>query len=411
MTSLPPSPMFDAADDTRQHLSELSVDKMCPLLGAVAFPCAAYDSVGGLLYSNDAFQREFVSIIGGENVSIFVDQFEWFQGEGKLGAKDVLASLFSTIPASTIPILTDPIDDQGKESPLDQYPLLTEGYCRKTGNTYILHWALVNDRGTVAILLSVQNITARQEAIHQQRVLQEELFNTSRTMSVGEMATTLAHELNQPLGAIVNYLNAAEKMCHSLMDAEPRLSKAIALANKQASQAAAVVARIREFVQTRQPKFIHCNMDVLIGEVVELLQLDAQQQHVKMVLQVQPDLPSVLVDKVMIQQVITNLIRNGIDSMGKTNPLERKLLIEVISDVDYRIQVKVIDQGCGISQEHEHQLFTPFFTTKREGMGAGLSICRSFIEFHRGSLYFERNPIKGLTFVFTLPQQGGSISQ
>jgi C4-dicarboxylate-specific signal transduction histidine kinase len=177
---------------------------------------------------------------------------------------------------------------------------------------------------------------------------------------------------------------------------------ALELAYEQAGQAAAVVARLREFVKTREPQREPVSLRALVEHVVQLQQLDAQKHRVRVTVDLAPELPQVLVDRVMVEQVLTNLMRNGIEAMRTTRPAARALRISAGLDMEGKIAVRVADRGSGISPADEAQLFTPFFTTKANGMGIGLAICRSIIEYHEGHLYFERNPEGGAVFTFTL---------
>src|SRR5262249_34809191 len=142
----------------------------------------------------------------------------------------------------------------------------------------------------------------------------------------------------------------------------------------------------------------------LIDHVVQLQQVDAQKHRARLIVELASDLPLVLVDRIMIEQVLTNLVRNGIEAMRTTRPAQRTLTISAHREADSRVAVLVADRGPGVPACDEAQLFTPFFTTKQEGMGIGLAICRSIVEFHGGQLYFERNPGGGSVFAFTLPR-------
>jgi signal transduction histidine kinase len=181
------------------------------------------------------------------------------------------------------------------------------------------------------------------------------------------------------------------------------LRQAIDLAYEQAGQAASVVARIREFVRTREPRRESLTLDGLIERLVHLQQLDAQKNRVQVRILLAPGLPPVLADRVMIEQVLTNLMRNGIEAMHATHPAERVLSIEARLNAEDSVEVRVTDRGPGIALNEEALLFTPFFTTKPNGMGIGLAICRSIVEFHEGHLYYERVSSGGSAFVFTLP--------
>jgi signal transduction histidine kinase len=279
-----------------------------------------------------------------------------------------------------------------------------EVFCRQTGRWYGFYWAhLQAPDGRPLTFLCVHNLTERVDNMRQHRALQEQLLSSSRAMSVGEMATTLAHEINQPLASIVNCLTAARALLERRGAHTERLRQAIDLAYEQAGHAASVVARIREFVRTREPRRECLSVSGVVERIVHLQQLDAQKNRVQVRVVLAPELPAVMIDRVMIEQVLTNLVRNGIEAMHATHPAERILLIDARLNGEERVEIRVTDRGPGISIIEEAQLFTPFFTTKPNGMGIGLAICRSIVEFHEGHLTFERVPAGGSAFVFTLP--------
>ena len=280
-----------------------------------------------------------------------------------------------------------------------------EVFCPRSSRWYEFQWSVLRTSEGTLTLLSAQNLTERMETSRQHRALQEQLLSSSRAMSVGEMTTTLAHEINQPLATIVNCLSAARTMLsRSGETAQPLLRQALDLALEQAEQAGAVVARIREFVRTREPHREVLALASLIEHVVQLQQVDAQKHRARIIVEPMPDLPDVLVDRIMIGQVLTNLVRNGVEAMRTTHPAQRALTISARREAECRVVVRIVDQGPGVPASDEAQLFTPFFTTKPQGMGIGLAICRSIVEFHGGQLYFERAATGGSVFAFTLPQ-------
>lgn len=348
------------------------------VLGAIAVPHAVFDVDQRLAHANPAFLAEFGSTP--TTRSSFEERFE--------------------------PVQAASIDALRAENGRCFDGERREVFCRQTGRWYGFRWVhLATPDGTTLTLLSVQNLTERVNDIRQHRALQEQLLSSSRLMSVGEMATTLAHEINQPLATIVNCLTAAQTLMERRGGNQQRLREALELAREQAAQAAAVVARIREFVRTREPRCECLELRTVVDRVVDLQQMDAQKSRVRVRVALEPDLPKVRIDRVMIEQVLANLVRNAIEAMHATHPAERMLTISGKIDSDGRVEVRVSDRGAGISATDEAQLFTPFFTTKPNGMGIGLAICRSIIEFHEGHLYFERATGGGSTFVFTLPRE------
>lgn len=339
------------------------------LIQAIALPCARFKAGDGqLLACNDAFFDEFGEF---DSRDSFMESFEPFDGE--------IAD-------------TEMKDAHGASR--------EDVFCPATGRSYALHWSRPA-RG-LGVMLTAVNLTDRAETQTRDRAMQEQLMFTSRAMSVGEMATTLAHELNQPLAAILNYLSIAQRYQDALEQAPPRLGEALLHARSQAEHAAAVVGRLREFVRSRQPQLAPHPPLELATHVVHLLHLEAQRQRVRITLDVPETLPQVAVDRVMIEQVLANLIKNGLEAMLDTRPASRRLHISARLNSDDRVEFRVADRGSGIDEMHGAQLFTPFFSTKTSGMGVGLAICRSVVEYHQGSLYFEPNENGGAVFVFTL---------
>jgi two-component system sensor kinase FixL len=241
----------------------------------------------------------------------------------------------------------------------------------------------------------------------QGRVLQrqlddrEQLLFTSRVISVGEMATTLAHELNQPIGAAANLLRGlrARLARRALQHDE---SEAMDRAIEQVMFASRVISRIREFTHSHQPRHARVDLAALLRSSASLLDWDLRRTGARLSLQA-PDEP-VLVrgDEVMLQQVVVNLMRNALDAM-RTDPPDDPHLSLKLAVVGREAELQVRDNGCGLGDDAAAKLFVPFASSKPNGMGIGLSICRSFIELHQGRLWFSRNADRGATFHLGLP--------
>ncbi len=273
----------------------------------------------------------------------------------------------------------------------------------RTQRWYELSRGEWRDARVVHSVLTVLDISERQRALSEHKQQHEKLLFTSRSMSVGEMATTLAHELNQPLAAIVNYVGVGLRLLDKGETGRPRLAEALGYARDQAEHASQVIARLREFVRAREPRREAQAPARLVDNVLRLLALEAEKHRVHIEVDAGDDLPRVHVDRVMLEQVLLNLVKNGIESMRDAAPSRRQLAIRVGRNFDEQIEFRIADRGCGMSDTDAARLFTPFFTTKSDGMGIGLAICRSIVEYHQGRLYFERNPDGGSVFVFTLP--------
>ena len=253
--------------------------------------------------------------------------------------------------------------------------------------------------------LFLTNMSECIEVLRRHREQHEQLLSTSRMMSVGEMATTLAHELNQPLSAAINYLASCEQMTSDEPE-HTRLRQGIHLAKRQTERAAQIIGSIREFVRSREPHRQNLDARALIQGVIEFLRLEAEQYQVLIVSTIPDDLPPIFADRVMIEQVLLNLIKNAIEAMQRTPPSRRRIQLTARLDCDDMVEIRVIDQGCGIDENGMRQLFTPMYTTKPDGLGIGLAICRSIIEYHEGRLFAEPNPEngQGSALVFTVPR-------
>ncbi|MCE7031693.1 ATP-binding protein [Lysobacter sp. GX 14042] len=274
------------------------------------------------------------------------------------------------------------------------------------GRWYSLHWGRVEDAGQPLDLLSAVDISERIEVLDSHKSQQEKLLFTSRLMSVGEMAATLAHELNQPLAAIVNYLNGSLRLVGQA-GGPVQVERALQAARTQAEHASAVIGRVREFVRAREPRRSAHRLGGIADTVLELLRLEAERQQLCIELALPEDLPEVYADRVMVEQVLLNLVKNAIEAMRETPAERRALRVEGRVNLDGDVEVRVIDRGSGLSKAQQDQLFSPFFTTKADGLGIGLAICRSIIEYHEGRMFFEPAPGGGSVFGFTLPVAQG----
>ncbi len=271
-----------------------------------------------------------------------------------------------------------------------------------SGRWYALHWRDLNCGGRALALLTAVDISERIETLDSHKTQQEKLLFTSRMMSVGEMAATLAHELNQPLAAIVNYLNGSLRLVDQA-GGPVQVERALQAARTQAEHASAVIARVREFVRAREPRRDAQDLPLIVDTVLELLRLEAERLQLRVELALAPQLPQVYADRVMVEQVLLNLVKNAIEAMREVPAAQRGLRIEARVNLDGDVEVRVCDRGPGLSQAESEQLFSPFYTTKSDGLGIGLAICRSIIEYHEGRLFFEARDGGGSVFGFTLP--------
>ena len=247
------------------------------------------------------------------------------------------------------------------------------------------------------IATDISDRKATEEIVRQQ---QEKVALTSRLMTMGEMASSLAHELNQPLTAISNYsLGTVSRLRDgnvTAADLLPALEKTAG----QAQRAGNIIRRIREFVKRSEPRRRPTPASRIVEDAISFAEIEAAKKQIVIRTQVPADLPPLNVDPILIEQLLLNLLKNAIDAMANATMRRIELVVRRLDDM---AEFSVIDRGCGIPAEHRDSLFEPFFSTKSDGMGMGLNICRSIVEFHQGRLLLEENPEGGTIFRFTLP--------
>ncbi len=247
----------------------------------------------------------------------------------------------------------------------------------------------------------VRDLTAREQTQNRVRELQAELIHMSRFNALGEMASTLAHELSQPLSAVANYLKGGRRLLEGGRgDAVPLACEAMDLAAEQALRAGQIIRHMRDFVARGESVRRSENVVKLIEEASALALIGLKEGGVHASFDFDPLASSVFVDTIQIQQVLLNLIRNAVEAMQDC--ALRFLLIASRRLDDETVEVSVSDTGVGISDEIAAKLFQPFVSTKRQGMGVGLSISRTIIEAHGGRLWAEPNPSGGTVFRFSL---------
>ncbi|MFL6659020.1 MAG: PAS domain S-box protein [Massilia sp.] len=256
---------------------------------------------------------------------------------------------------------------------------------------------------------SILDISDRKRAEELSRQQQEKLQASARLATMGEISSMLAHELNQPLAAISSYttgaLNVLERAGSEgkALDAA-LLQGALEKASVQAQRAGQIIRSVHQFVKQREPERQPIAIASLVDGIATLIELQARKYFVAIRTDIAPDLPCVSADRMMLEQVLLNLTRNGIEAMQDVAP-ERRILRITAGMVEAQVCVAVSDHGHGISADVAERLFSPFFSTKAEGMGMGLSICRTAVEFHGGTLTHRANPEGGTIFSFSLPVQ------
>jgi PAS domain S-box-containing protein len=280
---------------------------------------------------------------------------------------------------------------------------------RKDGSAYVVEWntAPLTDRhGRITHWVAVQrDITARKDALELARLHREELAHATRLSAMGEMASGLAHELNQPLAAIRNYLHGTLNRLETRPDDLPPVTAALAKALDQSDRAAQIIRRIRGFVGKRTSPRSAQAIDRLVAETLALAEPDLKKHGAVVESRVPEGLPPVCVDGIQIEQVLLNLIRNAVEAMEAVEPAaDRKVEIDAAAEPDPpRVQLTVRDHGPGLTDEQQDHLFHPFYTTKRGGMGMGLTISQSIVHAHDGRLWASPHPEGGTVFHLVLP--------
>ncbi len=281
---------------------------------------------------------------------------------------------------------------------------------RKDGSTFPMELAVgeISSNAEHQFVGFVRDVTNRQEREQFLNELQSELLHVSRLSTMGEMASALAHELNQPLSAMTNYLQGSKRLLEGSSDERAGLMRdALEKAAEQAMRAGRIIQRLREFVARGETEKRVDSIKKLIEEASVLALVASKEQPVRLRLNFHPSIDLVVVDKVQIQQVLLNLMRNAIEAMQSST--RRELIVSTMPEVDDMVAVSVVDCGSGIDPAILSRLFQPFVSTKRQGMGIGLSICRTIVNSHGGKITVEPNPDGGTIFRFTL--RGASLEE
>ncbi len=275
---------------------------------------------------------------------------------------------------------------------------------RKDGTTFPMHLAVgeMQSGGKPYFTGFVHDLTENQQTQARLQELQSELVHVSRLTAMGEMASALAHELNQPLAAISNYLKGSRRLLADNPDPNrSKIENALDRAAEQALRAGQIIRRLRDFVARGESEKRVESLSKLIEEAGALGLSGAREQGVQLRFNLNPEHDLALVDRVQIQQVLVNLFRNALDAMAHSP--QRELVASNVRVADDMIEVAIFDTGSGIPDDVMPNLFQTFYTTKETGMGVGLSISRSIIEAHGGRMWAEANRSGGATFRFTLP--------
>ncbi len=236
----------------------------------------------------------------------------------------------------------------------------------------------------------------------QVRELERSLAHVHRTSTLGEMAAGIAHEINQPLAAVSTYADGCRRLLERNRLEPDRIDLALTKIGEQARRAGEVVKRMRSLAKDQPGLLERRSINDVINELIDLARLEARESDAPIELRLADEIDDVVIDTVQVQQVILNLIRNGLEAMVTASQCQLGLLI-ITCQRDERVEVAVVDHGVGVAEDQLEQIFHPFETTKADGMGIGLSICNTIIRRHGGRLWCESNPDGGSRFVFTLP--------
>jgi PAS domain S-box-containing protein len=269
------------------------------------------------------------------------------------------------------------------------------------------------DQGVAFVLDLTERKRAEGEARESERRYREaqaELAHVTRVTTLGELAASIAHEVNQPLAAVVANADACLRWLDRATPDLEAARRSVEWIIDDGNRASEVIRRVRSLANKTGVEKLPLNVNDVVRDVIALVQRELTSHRVSLRMELAPSLPIILADRVQFQQVIINLVMNGIEAMQSVTDRPRELLIRSDRDETQQVLISVTDCGVGISTENADRLFNPFFSTKSSGMGMGLSICRSIIEVHGGRLWATANLPHGATFQFTVPWNAGTAS-
>jgi two-component system sensor kinase FixL len=282
-----------------------------------------------------------------------------------------------------------------------EYPVRT-----RSGERRLIAWRFVSVEGAdgevTGILYSGDDVTERRRAEAEARESRERMMHVSRLATMGEMATGISHELNQPLAAITTYAQAGRRLL-AAGGATEDVGEALEQIAAQALRAGEIIRRLRSLVRSGESQREPTQINGVIEELGTLTRADARMNDVSVTLDLAAQLPPLVLDRIQIQQVLLNLVRNAVQALEATAGRHREIRIETALNGQRQVEVRVRDNGPGVPVEFVPKLFMPFATTKSDGTGLGLAISRGIIEAHRGTLTYMDNSPRGACFVFRLP--------
>ncbi|SOC82729.1 PAS/PAC sensor signal transduction histidine kinase [Ensifer adhaerens] len=279
-------------------------------------------------------------------------------------------------------------------------------FCRKDGaelDIQVFEAPLVDAEGRhQGWMGSVIDITEQKKAAQNARLQEESLQRTGRLVALGEMASSLAHELNQPLAAIASYAAGSLNILKDPEAPKETIAGALEKLATQAARAGEIIRRIQDFVRKRDPKFETVDLGSVVLDTTQFLAADARSHHATIETEIENGLPTVRADRILLEQVLLNLMRNGIEAMQFVAPAKKTLHISVVRRDGWGV-IEVKDYGPGIQEDIAPRIFEPFVTSKGDGMGMGLNICRTIVELHQGHLSHRGHDGGGAVFSLRLP--------
>jgi two-component system sensor kinase FixL len=293
-------------------------------------------------------------------------------------------------------------DAHASALPRDDAPLIQHHFARRKDGTQFLVEVARNPVPSMEARLTCAVVIDRTDRYELQRSRQE-LAHLTRVCALGELAASLAHELNQPLTAILSNAQAAQRfMTREPIDLD-EVREILSDLVEDNNRASGILRRIRALVKKGEVELAPLNLASVIGDVALLVHSDAIVRSMRVTLEIDAHLPPVRGDKVQLQQVVLNLLLNAFDAMAHCAVSEREVVVSAVPDGTGSVHVAVRDRGAGLSADDRERIFKPFYTSKRDGLGLGLSISRSILDMHGGRIWAENNEMRGATIHFTLP--------
>ena len=373
-------------DTPDRHDASESEDRWRSVVENVPGYVLTLDHEGTILFLNRPWPRMTTDDVIGTTI------FDYLEPHEHQPVRELLERVYRTGEPTTYELGTT--DDEGREI----------WWSSRVG---LIRWA---GRG-IALIVVTTDITRQKQAEETARRRQEELAHVSRTSTMGEVAAVIAHELNNPLSAIANFASGCARRLTSRHFDKADLSDALEEIVRLATRASETIERLRRFLQKRERTLENVGTGELLRDAAELARSHAARRRVavRIDLPAEPH-PRVAVDRIQITQVLVNLIVNGIDAMRGAAGKPREVLVHASQPDKGMVLISVRDAGCGLPDDFETCVFEPFFSTKPDGLGIGLSISRSIVESHGGRLWAEVNEGPGATFLFTIPVANGDAA-